>query len=67
MPYTNPEVTYPFREDFVPVDFMINTTMTKKNVEYLVNNFEGDFTGFQAYLQSIFVSQTLFLTLSRSP
>ena len=67
MPFTNPNVVLPFWEDLVPVDFMINTTMTKKNVEYLVNNFEGDFIGFQAYLESIFVSQTLLLTLSRPP
>ena len=66
MPFTNPDFVFPFQEDLsVPADLMINTTMTKENVEYLVNNFEGDFIGFQTYLESIFVSQTLLLTLSR--
>jgi len=34
-------------------DLMINTTMTKENVDYMVNNFEGDFIGFQTYMESI--------------
>ena len=37
-------------------DLMINTTMTKENVDYMVNNFEGDFEGFQAYMESTSVS-----------
>ena len=40
-------------------DFMINTTMTKENVDYMVNNFEGDFIGFQAYMESSSVSLAL--------
>ena len=31
---------------------MINTTMTKKNVDYLVNSYVGDFFGFQAYFEN---------------
>ena len=37
---------------------MINTTMTKENVDYSVNNFQGDFIGFQAYVESLVVSLT---------
>ena len=44
-----------------PADFMINTTMTKQNVDYLVNSFEGDFIGFQAYTESPAVSSTLLV------
>ena len=36
----------------LPVDLMINTTMTKENVGYLVNNYEGDFFGFQTYFEN---------------
>jgi len=36
-----------------PKDLMANTTMTKQNADYTVNNFEGDFTGFQAYVTSL--------------
>ena len=39
-------------------DLMINTTMTKENVDYTVNGFEGDFIGFQAYVESVAVSST---------
>jgi tyrosinase len=42
----------------LPKDLMINTTMTKENVDYTVNNFEGDFIGFQTYMESIAVSPT---------
>lgn len=39
-----------------PVGFMMNTTMTKENVDHVVNNFEGNFFGFQSYLESTAVS-----------
>ena len=39
-----------------PTDLMINTTVTKENVDYIVNNFEGDFIGFQMYMEKIPVS-----------
>jgi hypothetical protein len=35
---------------------MINTTMTKKNVDFCVDNFEGDFIGFHGYLEGLAVS-----------
>ena len=42
-----------------PAGLMANTTFTKQNVDYTVNNFEGDFIGFQAYTESLAVSSTL--------
>ena len=53
---------------------MINTTMTKKNVDYIVNNYDGDYDGFQAYFESTIVSLVLppllfrfgYLTLGRA-
>ena len=42
----------------LPVDLMINTTMTKQNVDYTVDNFEGDYIGLQAYTESPSVSST---------
>ena len=44
---------------------MINTTMTKKNVDFTVGNFEGDFIGFQTYLESTPVSSTPPLSVFR--
>jgi ABC-type uncharacterized transport system permease subunit len=44
-----------------PFDLMINTTMTKENLNYSVDNFEGDFFGFQAYFESLQVSLALSL------
>ena len=38
---------------------MINTTMTKENLNYSVSSFEGDFFGFQAYFESLQVSLAL--------
>ena len=32
---------------------MINTTMTKDRVDSLVNEYEGDFMGFQTNLESV--------------
>jgi len=42
----------------LPKDLMINMNMTKRNVEYAVNNFEGDFVGFQALVESLPVGMT---------
>ena len=36
-----------------PTNLMINTTMTKTNVDYSVNNFPGDLIGFQGYMESV--------------
>ena len=67
-PFTNPDVTPPFGADPNapprPVGLMINTTMTKENVDGMVANFTGDFFGFQAYFESPAVSPTLLFTLS---
>ena len=38
----------------LPADMMVNQTFTKENVDYLVNNYEGDFFGFRAYFENIF-------------
>ena len=32
---------------------MVNTTMTKENVDYIVDNYEGDYFGFQAYFENV--------------
>ena len=42
-----------------PSDLMVNTTFTKEEVDNLVNSFEGDFIGFQAYIEAMIVSSTL--------
>ena len=42
----------------LPKGLMVNTTMTKQNVDYIVNDFEGDFTGFQAYVDSLPMDST---------
>ena len=34
---------------------MINTTMTEQNVNFIVNNFEGDFFGFHSYFENTIV------------
>jgi len=55
-PFSNPELLPPFAGDPAappsPVDLMVNTTMTKENVDYTVNSFEGDFFEFQTYAES---------------
>ena len=38
---------------------MINTTMTKQNVNFSINSFEGDFIGFQAYMEGLSVSEKI--------
>jgi tyrosinase len=35
-----------------PVGLMVNNTMTKENVDFIVNNFEGDYMEFQHYFES---------------
>lgn len=57
----NPINVFPNDPDVPPLqtDLMINTTMTKQNVDYMVNSFEGDFIGFQTYMESLAVSSTL--------
>jgi tyrosinase len=56
-PFNNPDITPPFAGDPaappLPVEFMINTTMTKDNVDFCVNNFPGDFIAFQSYVESL--------------
>lgn len=37
----------------------INTSMTKENVDYIVNNYQGDYIGFQTYFETLNVSSTL--------
>ena len=44
---------------------MINTTMTKKNVDFTTDNFEGDFIGFQAFFESIAVGLVLGFLFER--
>ena len=53
-PYNNPNFIPPWGNDpLLPADLMINTTMTKENVDYLVDSYEGDFFGFQAYFEGL--------------
>jgi len=61
MPFTNPDIRNPITDPAAPRAnplFMINTTMTKTNVDYVVNNFKGNFIGFNTYTESINVSST---------
>jgi len=50
-------------------DLMINTTFTKEDVDYTVNNFQGDFIGFQAYVEPAVSSTSppLFLAILTHP
>ena len=50
-----------------PVDLMINTTMTKQKVDYVVNGYEGDFIGFQTDVESVSVNSTLPLLVFGHP
>jgi tyrosinase len=61
-PFQNPDLHNPFTDPSAPsppTDFMINTTMTKENVDFIVDNFGGDFIGFQSYYESLQVSLIL--------
>ena len=44
-------------------DLMINTTMTKENVDNVLTNFDGDFIGFHTYSESFTVSFTFHCLL----
>jgi hypothetical protein len=57
-PLEDPNLRAAFPGD-PPADFMINTTMTKQNVDFIVNSFEGDFFGFQTYFAALQVSLAL--------
>jgi len=56
LPFTLPNALNLFPGDPLapplPGDLMINTTFTKEDVDYMVDNFQGDFIGFQAYMES---------------
>jgi len=57
LPFTNPNTASPFAADPTapppPTNLMINTTMTKANVDYIVSNYTGDYIDFQAYFESL--------------
>ena len=69
LPFRDPAAGLPFVGDPSapppPADLMINTTMTQQNVDFIVNNFPGDFMGFQAYFESPQVSSALPLLVVR--
>ena len=56
-PYADPAYPPPWGDDPlappVPTGLMANTTMTKENVDYIVNSYEGDYFGFQAYFEDL--------------
>ena len=56
-PYADPAYPPPWGDDPlappVPAGLMANTTMTKENVDSLVDSYEGDFFGFQAYFEGL--------------
>jgi tyrosinase len=66
-PFQNPNTLNPFTDPSVPLPtgLMINTSMTEQNVNFSVNSFEGDFIGFQAYMESPPVSLALLLLIFR--
>lgn len=68
-PYANPNLVSPFQGDPhappSPATLMINVSMTRENVDYLVNGFDGNFIGFHAYLESVNVSLTFHHFLFR--
>ena len=70
-PFDSPEVSPPFAGDpaapVVPPTFQINTTITTENVNKMVDGFEGDFIGFQAYMESLAVSLTLLFWFFSRP
>ena len=41
----------------------MNTTMTKENVDYILDKYEGDYFGFQTYFESATVSLVLPLLI----
>lgn len=42
-----------------PADLMANTTFDKQNIDYLTDNFEGDYLGFTAYYEAAVVSPAI--------
>ena len=58
-PYASLNIPPPFGDPSsappAPADLMINTTMTQQNVDYILDNFEGDFAGFHAYFENTIV------------
>jgi len=56
-PFRNPGAGRLFPNDPLapppPTDLMINASMTKRNYEYTVNNFTGNFIGFHSYTESL--------------
>ena len=59
-PFDDPNFVLPFP---LPKHLMVNTTITKENVDHVVNNYEGDYFGFQAYFESATVSLILPLLI----
>ena len=56
LPFTNPDGSSPFSDPAAPpppLDLQINSTMTKENVEFMVNNFEGDFIRFHSRVEAL--------------
>ena len=66
-PYASLNIPPPFNDPAsappAPADLMINTTMTQQNVDFILNNFEGDFFGFQAYFENTIVVSPSFAIL----
>ncbi|KAF9780434.1 Di-copper centre-containing protein [Thelephora terrestris] len=56
-PFENPNLGNLFANDPnappPPSNFMINSSLTKENVEYTVNSFEGNFIAMHAYTESL--------------
>ena len=59
-PFDNPSFTALFP---LPKHLMMNTTMTKENVDYILDKYEGDYFGFQTYFESATVSLVLPLLI----
>ena len=62
-PFANPSGARPFANDPTapapPATLAMNSTMTKANVDFIVNGFVGDFVGFHSYIESLNVSPIL--------
>jgi tyrosinase len=56
-PFTNPNLNPPWGNDPLgpppQTSLMINRTMVKENVDFIVKSFEGNFMGFQGYFESV--------------
>jgi len=64
-PLSNPDLIPPFGPDPAApprnVSFRVNDTMSRANVDFIVNGFEGNYFAFQSYFESTNVSPTLFV------